>query len=157
MFKLFHTVVDIAVNDVAVPMIDELLDRMDNVRNMVRDAGIDVGAAYMKLIHDFKISLDIAVSNHVPRHAFFIGFTDDLVIYIGEVLYMGHIIAFMFKEAMDNVPHNERTGIANMGMVVRRDAADVDAHLPRMKRNEFLFFAGHCIIYTDGTHIMLLS
>lgn len=37
--QTFHTVVDIAVNDVAVPMIDELLDRMDNVRNMVGDAG----------------------------------------------------------------------------------------------------------------------
>ena len=98
--------------------------------------------AHIEFIHYFKVGVNVAVADIIPLYAFFIGSVDNLVINIGEVLYMGYVIAFMLQEAADNVPGYERTRITNMRMVVRSNTANIDVGFTGMNRYEFFFLFG---------------
>ena len=141
-FKLFYTVENVTVNNIAIAIVNQALYGRNNIIDMLGYTRINMRTAYIELIHYFKVRINIAVADVKPLHALFIGSVDNLVINIGKVLYMGYVIAFVLQEAADNVPGYERTRITNMRMVVRSNTANIDVGFARMNRYEFFFLFG---------------
>ena len=75
---------------------------------------------------------------------------------VGEVLDVAHRIAAFREKAADRIPGHERTGIADMRMVVGSDAADVDLRFSFFDRMEYFFFFCQSVIYFDLFHKSLL-
>ena len=95
--------------------------------------------AHVELIHYLKIGIDVTVADIVPLHALFISSIDNFVVYIGKVLHMSNVVALMLQKTADNIPGNKGTGIAYMGMIVRRYAAHIDISLTGIDRYKFFF------------------
>ena len=148
-WEFFHRVVDIALDGIGQAVVHQGLHGTDNIGNMLGHAGIDLDTAYIQLVHDFKIGFDIAAADVAPLHAFFVGRLDNLIVHVRKILNMGHLIAFLLEEAMDDVPRHERSGVADVGMVIRGDTADIDADLAFLLRDEGLLFTAHCVIDFD--------
>ena len=141
-FKFFYTVENIAVNNIAIAIVNQALNGFDDIIDMLGYTRINMRTAHIEFIHYFKVGVNIAVADIIPLYALFIGSVDNLVINIGKVLYMGYVIAFMLQKAADNVPGYERTRITNMRMVVRSNTANIDVGFARMNRYEFFFLFG---------------
>ena len=139
-----------------MPLLDQCLHHIDDVLHVIGHSRIDIGAADMELIHDFKVRINVAVGNCFPVAAFRIGFIDDLIIDVREILYKGHFVTDEFQIAADDIPSDGRTGIADMRMIVWGDAADVDLRFPFCDRMEYFFFFCQCVIYFDLFHKSLL-
>ena len=153
MRELLDAVVDIAVVDhIGVALRDELLDHRDDLRHRLTDARVDIGMADVQRIHRLEIGLDVAVGDVLPRHAFLVGRIDDLVVDIREVLDVVDLVALLGEVAADDVPGHEGACIADVRVVVRRDAAAVDADLTLLERLELLLTASHRIV--DFKHVL---
>ena len=71
---------------------------------MLGNARVNMRAAYVQLIHYFKISVDITSADVAPLHAFLIRCVDDFIVNIGKILHMQNVIALMLQKTADNVP-----------------------------------------------------
>ena len=110
---------------------------------------------HIQLVHGFKISLDVAVGDDLPADALCIGSLDNLVIHVGKILDVLYLKAALPEITLDDIPGYKRTGVADMGMVVGGDAADIHAHLARLLRHKFFFFPCHGIV--DFKHFYPLT
>lgn len=113
---------------------------MDNIIHVFGNPRIYISTAYMKGIHNLEIGINITVGNRFPVRAFCIGFIDDFIIYICEVLYKSHFVSDIFQISADNIPGHRRTGVPNVRMVIRSYTADVNFCFPRCYRFKYLFF-----------------
>ena len=145
--KFFHAVIYVVVDDVCETLFNEHFNHVDDFFHMLRYAGVFVGPADMELVHDVEVRRNITVGNRIPRYAFAVSRIDDLIVYVGKVLNMRYFIAQVFQVALDDVPGDEGTGVAHMGMIVRRDAADVHLDLSRRDGRKRFFFTSQRIIY----------
>ena len=53
---------------------------------------------------------------------------------------------FMPQQAVEQVKHNHRARIANMGKVIDRRPADIHAHIFQVYGRKILLCAGECIV-----------
>ena len=128
--KFFHAVEHIPIiHCIGITLVHELLHHGDNIGNGFADAGINVGAFDIERIHSLEIGINIAAGNVAPLYTFLIGRADNLVVHIREILDITHLVPLMRQITADYIPGHKRTGIADMRMVVRRNAAAVDAGL----------------------------
>ena len=95
--KFLHAVKDIAVDDISEPLVNEILDHSDDFRHCLTDTRIYIRMADIQGIHGLKVRFDVAVRDILPGHTLFIGRSDDLIIYIREVLDVMDAIAFFAK------------------------------------------------------------
>ena len=129
--KFLHAVEHIPIiHSISIALVHELLHHGDNIGNGFADARINIGAFDIERIHSLEIGINVAAGNVAPLYAFFIGGADNLVIHIREILDITHLVTLMCQIPADYIPGHKRTGIADMRMVVRRNAAAVDAGLP---------------------------
>ena len=119
---------------------------------MCRYTWIYVSTLHTKCIHDFKVAINIAISNYVPRYAFTIRCIDDFIIYIGKILYISHFISYMLHVATDYVPSYERTSIANVRMIIWCYATYIHLRFTWRYWSKHLFLARHCIINCNFSH-----
>ena len=139
--ELFDAVIDVVVDDVGIALVDKSLNHVDDFIHVFRNAGILISPADVELVHDVEVRRNIAVGNSIPRDAFAVGSVDDLVVDVGEVLNVRDFIAQVFQITLDDVPCDEGTGIAHVGMVIRCNAADIHLDLARRNRHEGFFLA----------------
>ena len=144
--KFFHAVINIAVHFVSIALIDKGLHHVNDFRHMLGNARVNMRAADIQHIHFFKINVDIASADIAPRHAFLIGGVDDFVVNVGKVLHMQHVVAFMLQKAADYVPRYKGARIADMRVVVRRNAANIHIGFAGVQRYKFFFLFGERII-----------
>ena len=104
----------------------------------------DIG---MKLLsRAFGYFADGIIERHIgiiPRRAVI-----NLVVDIRDVADISHmsLAIEMPQQAKQHIKHNHRTGIADMGKVIDRRAADIHPHIRRIDRREGLFLAGECVV-----------
>ena len=67
------------------------------------------------------------------------GLGDDAVVHVGEVHHLDDLEAARAQEAAQDVLEDEGAEIADVGEVVDRGTAGVDAHLARVQRHKGLF------------------
>ena len=72
----------------------------------------------------------------------------DLVIHVGDVAHVGDVLRSieMAEQPEQHVKHDHRPGIADMGEIIDRGAADIHAHVRRIEGFEVLLLAGERII-----------
>ena len=58
----------------------------------------------------------------------------------------------MAQQAKQHVKHNDGPGIADMGEIIDRGAADIHAHVIRLEGFEVLLLAGECIVKAQSHH-----
>ena len=74
------------------------------------------------------------------------GALDDLVVDIGDVAHVGDLVAAGAQPARHDVEHHHEARMAEVTVVIDRNAANVHAHLAWNDRLEFLFFARQSVI-----------
>ena len=76
----------------------------------------------------------------------------DLVVDVGDVAGVDHPLRSVdvTKQAEEHVEHDDRPGVADMGEVVDRRAADIEAHRGRVDRREVLLAPGQGVVEAQG-------
>ena len=152
--KFLNAVEHIPIIDcIGIALVHQLLYHRDDLRDCLADPRVHIGALHIQFIHGFEISLDIAPGNITPGNTLFISRIDDLIINIRKILDVVNLIALLRKITADDIPGHERTGIADMRMVVWRNSAAIDADLALFKRLERLLLTGHRIIDFKHSHV----
>ena len=80
--------------------------------------------------------------------ALLVGALDDLVVYVGEILRKGHLIALGNKPATNDVEANKGTSVADVDIVVDGGAAYVHADLALFDGCELFFFMRGAVVDT---------
>ncbi len=93
-----------------------------------------------------QIFPNIPLRNLLNGDPFFVGFVDELVVDVGEVLDKSHVIAAIFKVPAQGIKHANRAGVANMDKVIDGRAAGVHFDLARLDRDELLFLSGEGVV-----------
>ena len=100
---------------------------------MLGDTGMDVGPFDTQSISILEVSFNIFLRQLFGVHIFFIGAVDDFVMHISN------IITAISKIATDHVEGHDRTGIAQMDVIISRGTTDVHFDFAFFHRNKFLF------------------
>ena len=94
----------------------------------------------------FVILLDEVVSQFFDGDALLIRAADHLIVDVREVLHECDFETAVFKVTAQDVKNNERTGIADMEIVIYSRSAGIHADLAFMQRFKLFFFAGCAVI-----------
>ena len=88
----------------------------------------------------------------VPR-----GARIDLVIDVGDVADVGDVVGAIdvAQESEQHIEHDDRPGIADMGEIVDRGAADIETHRLRVDRREILLAAGQRVVEAQPRRLRL--
>lgn len=133
---------------------DQLLDEVDHFRDVVGGARFDGrrkaaerGHIFMELVGGlFRHRMDGVVQRQmriIPQRP-----RVDLVVEIGDVAGIGHMVFAkdVAQQPIENIEHDDRARIADMGKIINRRAADIHAHIVSVDRCKFRFFACECIV-----------
>ena len=82
-----------------------------------------------------------------------IGAVDDLIVHVGVVHHVLDVVSAKFKIAADDVEHDGRHGVPNMGIVIDRDSTDVHFDFVGFEGLEFFSFSGESVV--DFQHVFL--
>ena len=76
----------------------------------------------------------------------------DLVIHVGDVAHVGDVFRpiEMAEQPEQHVKDDDGAGIADMGEIIDRGAADIHAHVRRIEGFEVLLLAGERVIKAQG-------
>ena len=76
----------------------------------------------------------------------------DLVVDVGDVARVDHMLRAVdvAQQAEQHVEHDDRPGVADMGEVVDRRAADIEAHRGRVDRREVLLAPRQGVVEAQG-------
>jgi hypothetical protein len=80
------------------------------------------------------------------------GSTVGLVVYVGDVPDVRDLVSPVLEEAHERVEQDVDTGVAEVGVVVDRGAADVQPQLPRLAGLQRVSPAREGVVYPDLGH-----
>ena len=144
--EVLNAEIYVAVHHIGVPLVDERRNHIDNFRHMPRNPWIQIHPTDIQAVHHFKIGLDIATGELMPGNPLPGGGIDDFVVDVGKILDVGDRQSLPLEIAVNDVPDDERPGVADMRMIIRRHAADVNFDLSRFRRHKQFLFPGQRII-----------
>ena len=144
--EFFYAVINIAVHFVGKALVDKGLHYLDDFRHMLGNTRVNMRTADIQHIHFLKVNINIAVADVAPFYAFFISGVNDFIVNIGKVLHVQHIIALMLQKTADYVPRYKGACVADMRIVIRRDAANIHIGLAGVQRYKFFLLFGERII-----------
>ena len=117
-------------------VLDHLLDDVD-IFGRFR---VDIGRSDIEARGVFFVFLDIPAADGQVIGAFLVGFVDDFVVDIGEILDVGDLIAQVLEPPAQHVERADGAGVADMDIVIDGWPAGVDFDFSRFDGGEFLFF-----------------
>ena len=143
--------IDVSVLDgIGMALVDQGLDDVDDLIHDFRSTGMDVRAAHVQAVSVLPVLFDVLLRDGLVVRALFVGAVDDLVIDVREVLHERDLVTAVLEVAAEHVEHAERTGVADVDVVVNRGSAAVDLQFSGDLGNEFFFFAGQGVEYLHG-------
>ena len=149
-----HAKVDVpGRRGIGLALFDEARADILHLRDVVRGAGLMVGALDIEAVHILMEGADIGLGHFLPVPAFLIGAADDLVVHIREVADEGHVQALRAHVADQQVKDDGRAGMPDMAVVVGGDAADVHVHLAGTQGSEGFLFTGKGIVELHGRYL----
>ena len=122
---------------------DQLVDKGDDLVHRLGDSRSHIQRYDVQRIAHIIVSLDISFSDLLLADTFFQSLVDDLVIDISKVGNEFHFIAQCFKSPPERIKDDDRTGVADMRMIVDGRSADIHADFVLSDRYEF--FGLQCI------------
>ena len=126
-------------------LIDERLADVDDVLDVFRRPGFDVGAFDAERVHVFVEGVDVRFGDFLPVLMFRIGAADDLVVHVSEVAHEGDVEPLAAQEADENIEHESRARMTDVAEIVDGDAADVHVNFAGTDGNELFLASGRCI------------
>ena len=138
--------VHISVYFVSISLVHQGADKINDLRYMLGNLRMDVSLSDIQCCCVFIIFLDIFFADLRCRNAFFSGFIDDLVIYIGKVLHEFYFISPVFQIFAERIEYNKRSCVSNVEKVIYRRSANVNFKDSVFDRLQLFFSACHSII-----------
>ena len=138
-----HVKQHMAFGLISMALIDQALDHRYHLPDIPGRAWLMGGAQRPERVHILVIPVDGLIgdlANIPPRLG---GLGVYLVIHIGEIAHIGHmrLTVNMAQQPVKHIKHHHRAGIADMGAVINRGAADIHADIPGVDRHKFFFAA----------------
>ena len=160
-----HEVIDVAAGDLAVggvaaygevhvavvrrvgvPTVDKRLDHADHGADLLGGAGAHIGVEHIGGAHDADELVRELGRDLLGRAALLVGAIDDLIVDVREVLGEGDLVAARDEPAADHIEADERTGVADVDVVVDGGAAHVHADLALLDGAELFFFVCGAVV-----------
>ena len=113
---------------------DQVLGHGNHFSHMAGGARLDRRLEHAEL-GDVLVELPGGLGRHLgDRHALFRRAGINLVVDVGDVARIGDVVRAidMAQQAEQNIEYDDRTGIADMRVVVDRRPADIHAHIARI-------------------------
>ena len=141
--------IGVAIGDQPFDDCDDLWDRLGGARLM----------GWLKNVERGNIGLELpggAPGQVADRHALLLGPRIDLVIDVGDVAHIGDVLGAieMAQQPEQHVENDDGPGIADMGKVIDRRAADIDAHSLRIDRLEDVLGSGQGIVKSQRHKVL---
>ncbi|EHP38618.1 hypothetical protein OR16_35877 [Cupriavidus basilensis OR16] len=95
---------------------------------------------------------DEAVGQRADGLAILRGAANDLVIDVGDVLYIGHVVAGGAQPALHHVEYHHHARMADVAIVVHRHAADIHAYTAGFDWHERLLFTRERVVDIQRMH-----
>ena len=143
----------LAARLVGVPLVDQCGDHLDHALDVLGRARLEGRLQHGKGL-DVLVVLIRGLSCHqcdgiVQRHVGMVPQRPcvDLVVDVGDVAHIGDMLRAieMAQQPEQHVEDDRRPGIADMGIVVDRRSADIEAHVAVIDRAEVLLRTGQCV------------
>ena len=151
-FKGLDAVVHIAVAFIGQTLIHQLLDHSDDLGHMLGGAGMHRGGTNAQRLGIHEVFTNVLFRNGGHGGVFLVGAADHLVVDVGEVLHKSDFVALVLKVAAQHIEHDERTGVADVEIVIHGGAAGIDAHFALMDGLEFFLLTGHAVVNLHMIH-----
>ena len=167
-----HAEQGVAVAGVGVAFCDQVFDHCHHRRDVLGGAGggfvghlaFDAGAQGPQRVHVGVIPADGFFGPlrdqrlQRPGVAGFLAAQRlgvDLVIHVGEIAHVGDVFQAIFiaQQAVKHVEHHHGAGVAKVGAVVNRGAADIHAHIVRVDRGEDFLRPRFGVVQFDRDHV----
>ena len=103
-------------------------DHLDDARDRLDRADVVLGREHAQRRHVLAEQLRLALGERHPVLAGRLRALEQRVVDVGDVLHVADVEPGVATDPLDDVEHQVRRGVAEVGGVVRRDAADVHAH-----------------------------
>ncbi len=123
---------------------------LDDAVDLLRRERVVVGRHPVELLHVLPEALGLQPPELVPGHPDLLGLADDVVVDVGDVLHVRDVHALVAEVADQDVEGDVGEGVAGVGGVVRRHAADVDADVV-VARDEGLLPHAEAVDELQGT------
>jgi hypothetical protein len=147
------------------PARDQPLDDHAHLVDMLGRPGLDETRRLALLVHilrhehaqrpDVGVELLLGLSRHgadglVMGHSWVIpgGAGVNLVVDIRDIAHIRHGFraVHMSQQTEEQVEDDDRAGVADVGVVVNGGSADVEAHVPRVDRDEIVLLPGQRVV-----------
>ena len=123
--------------DVGEALVDEAGDDLDHLRDFSRGVGVDVGGIDVEVAHVVEVHVDELLDELVGGDLEAVRALDDAVIDVGEVLDVLDGVAPPAEVTLHDVEDDVAHRVADVGGVVRRDAADVHGDVVGLRLEVF--------------------
>ncbi|MNX88160.1 hypothetical protein D3C86_1201200 [compost metagenome] len=139
---------DMTLGGIGAAGVDDGLDLGRDGVDVVGDVRGDVGRADVQQAHVGQIGGLIPRRDLADRHAFLRGLGVDLVVHVGDVAGVDDLVRAIgpAQQAHQDVEHHRRAGVADMGVVIDRGAADIERHPVRIARLESALFTAKGVV-----------
>jgi len=149
-FHARHVEQHMAFRFVGMAAGDQPLDQRDHLAHVLRGTRLDVGRQRPEAVHVALVGGGRTLGQRVDRLLVLGGAHHDLVVDIRDVADIGHARVAALQQPVQNVEHDDGARIADMDIVVDRGAADIEADMRRIERQERLFFARQRVVNNEG-------
>ena len=139
-FELGDLKINVAVDHICKTAFNELFDNAYHVSNVFGGFRIVHRSFYVKPVHHLEIAVYVLLCQLGYWHLRVVRLLNDLIVYIGDVLDVIDRIAGVREVPVKDVERDVRPAVAQMGLVVRRDAAYVHVDLLPVQRHKDLIF-----------------
>ncbi|MNI31485.1 hypothetical protein D3C73_853710 [compost metagenome] len=153
-----HVEQHMAFGRIGAAGVDDGLDLLDDGFDVVGDVRGDVGRRHVQQPHVGQIGGLIARRDLADGHAFLGRLGVDLVVHVGDVAGVDDGVRAVSpaQQPHQDVEHHRRSRIADMGVVIDRRAADIEAHPVRIARLEQALFTAQGVVDMQGHRSGLL-
>ena len=136
------------VGGVGMALLDQGLNHADHRADFFGRTRANIGIEHVGGAHDTDELVGKLACHLGGGAALLIGALDDLVVYVGEILRKGHLIALGHEPATNDVEANKGTSVADVDIVVDGGAAYIHANLALFDGCELFFFMRGAVVDT---------
>ena len=148
--------IHIAVNLVRESLVHEGLYDVDDDVHVLSYLRVYVGAADVQPVGVDEVLLYRVLGYFVRGLAEFVCLLDDLVVNVGEVLYIEHLVSAEFEVAAQGVEYAQRPGVSYVDKVVDGRTAGIDLHSARCNGLELFLLPRHSVVDLHFIFLLVL-
>src|SRR4030042_7037306 len=144
--ELFHREEDITFSRIRIPLAYQGLNQTDDILDIPGGLWLHIRPGHAQGLHIPVEFPGIVFGKLLTGDSLFSGPVDDLVIYIGNVLYVGHLKSTVAQVANADIKNYGRTGMAQMAIIIGRNTADIDTDVVILQRRKVFLLTAKGVV-----------